>query len=243
MAVDVLGGAAVVGSEVLYNLLVNRQLTQHASSETEGEKPLTSAQRKKLLKDIGAHKDTPIIFAPKGADDYGQGSGYLDPDTAKEVMAAAPHIGKLIFGKKHKPAIEHGAIITGRKANPAILAHEAGHAADIQQNKRSRWPYALGKLIAPLAGGIGGYYLGAQHGPLAGMGLGTLGTLALGSPVLWQEYQASRRADEALGKDKKRNPWKRRSRLGAAFGTYLGAMAVPALAGGAIGAWRGGHFD
>jgi hypothetical protein len=110
------------------------------------------------------------------------------------------------------------------------------------------WPYALGLGLSGLGGLAAGLLTSSSLGQKdrssdwsgKGWGLGTLagvGTgLALASPALYYEYQASKNADKWVGKDK--DKWKRRGRLGAAFGSYLAAATVPGIVGAALGSMK-----
>jgi len=236
VALDLPAIGAIWGTELLYELLVNRQLGNYAVSDISGQKPLTARKRRQMLKKIRAHKDTPI-FVTGGS---GENSAFISP---QEIDSAIE--GKMLEGLKPREASKarkHGLIVTGQQSNPAVFAHEAGHASDIQENKRWSWPYAVSRFLGPVASGLAGYYGGRKFGPYAGAGLGTLAGLAAGYPMLHQEYEASRRADKALSEDEK-TKWPGRRRLGAAYLTYLGTSLVPGITSGAVGAWRGGHFD
>lgn len=236
MAFDLPAIGAIWGSELLYEILVNRQLGNYAVSEIKDQKPLTMPQRRKILRKLRAHKKTPIYVTPGSGED----SAYISPQDIDEVVESRRL--RDLRPDEISQARKHGLIVTGRHSNPAVFAHEAGHAADIQENKRWTWPYAISRFAGPVASGLAGYYAGKEYGPWAGAGLGAAAGLLAGSPMLYQEYQASRRADEALSEDEE-TKWPARRRLGAAFLTYLGTSLVPGLSSGTVGAWRGGHFD
>lgn len=235
MAFDLPAIGTIWGSELLYELLVNRQLGNYATSEIKNREPLSPKMRKRLLQRVGAHKKTPVFVTSQEAAD-----SYISPSDIDEAVEEGllPDLRK----SEQEQAREHGLIVTGERSNPAVFAHEAGHAADIQKNRRWSWPYSVSRFLAPVAGGLAGYYAGREWGPLVGSGVGTATGLLAGAPMLHQELEASRRADKALSEDEEIK-WPSRRRLGAAYLTYLGTSAVPGLSSGLVGAWGGGHFD
>jgi len=223
-------GLGVPAAALLYELVGNPLLGRYAGTPLD-ERRLDDRRRRAILKRVGAHPKTP--WTEVEAEEGDEPSAFVDPSN---IEAAQTAFNLKLTPAQKRLAEKHGVILTHPRSSSAVFAHEAGHAAEQQQHKRPFWPYALSTGLAgiggALAGGIGGHYF---KSPYAGMGIGGLTALALGAPMLYEEYRASRRADEQLKKDEKRK-WPGRKRLGSAFLTYLGSALAPALA---VGAYTG----
>lgn len=228
-----LAGAGVGAATLLYSLLVNSALTRYAARGIEGEK-LDRRRRSEILREVGADPRTPIYTGLKSP-----GESAFVPKESVRGVHDNPLFHHRFTPKQLAEGERRGLIITSPNTNEAILAHEAGHVADYQENKKSIWPYQLSLLAAPLVGGGLGYYAGKNYGALAGIGAGTLGGLATAAPALIDEFRASQRADKL--KDTSRQG-DRRSRLGAAYLTYLGAAGVPGALSGGLGGFVKGDW-
>lgn len=168
------------------------------------------------------------------------------------LLSAGMHVDDPIIAKaiKKNPELldrmrERGLIIyDGKFNNPAILAHEAGHAdmgnlpkmapSRINQSYLRRVSDVASQFLAPVAGGAVGVL---TRNPFLGLGAGALTGALVNAPTLINEYQATNRANRYLDKNMTAAKERQKSKdtLGAAFNTYVAGSAVPAAIMGGIG--------
>lgn len=207
---------------LLHELVVRNALGEYAGSPIEGERKQTRRDYKRMMRNMGVDPKTPLVITKDS------------PGSSAFIPAENADMARELLSKRDlAQARKRGAIVLGGGSNSAVAAHEAGHAADYQKNKKSFWPYAIGG-VAPAVGALGGVATGLVTGnPYLGAGVGGLLGVGVGGRMLWDEFQASRKADDEVSKDEKKK-WPSRNRLGAAYLTYLGTLAVPGIAGGAL---------
>ena len=150
-----------------------------------------------------------------------------------------------ILSKILKRDMPKGDVIVVSRQDPAVLAHEMGHAK-IDQSAlgklvQHRYVRAASTIGAPAGAVLSGYAAGSGLGPIAGALIGAAAPFLINSPVLVAEALASKKGVDALRRAgmPEAEIGKARATLLKAFGSYATLPTLGAIEGAVIGGMAG----